>query len=85
MIGQMLYLEAEANRIRATGIGCFLDVPVHRVFGLKNRHYQSFYHFTMGGTVEDNRLEILPTNLSKAWNSHLSDRYWLLYNDANIQ
>ena len=30
MIGQMLYLEAEAAGIRGTGIGCFFDDEVHR-------------------------------------------------------
>ena len=34
LIGQVLYLEAEAAGVRATGIGCFFDDPVHRVFGL---------------------------------------------------
>ncbi|WP_442958491.1 nitroreductase family protein, partial [Photobacterium frigidiphilum] len=59
MIGQMLYLEAEAKGIRATGIGCFFDDPVHQVFGLSDRSYQSLYHFTMGGPVEDTRIETL--------------------------
>ena len=29
MIGQVLYLEAEAGGMRGTGIGCFFDDPVH--------------------------------------------------------
>jgi len=33
-IGQVLYLEAEAAGVRATGIGCFYDDPVHQVYGL---------------------------------------------------
>src|SRR5262249_11332059 len=53
MIGQVLYLEAEAVGIRATGIGCFFDDPVHDVFGFEDKKYQSLYHFTMGGPVED--------------------------------
>ncbi|MHB8743344.1 MAG: SagB/ThcOx family dehydrogenase [Sulfuricaulis sp.] len=60
MIGQLLYLEAEANGIQATGIGCFFDDPVHEILGLKDRHYQSLYHFTLGGGVEDVRLTTLP-------------------------
>ena len=60
MIGQVLYLEAEAAGIRSTGIGCFFDDPVHDVFGFKDRRYQSLYHFTMGGPVEDSRLTTLP-------------------------
>lgn len=57
MVGQMLYLEAEAKAIRATGIGCFFDDPVHQLFGIEDRSFQSLYHFTMGGPVEDTRLE----------------------------
>ncbi|MGO9554974.1 MAG: SagB/ThcOx family dehydrogenase, partial [Syntrophobacteraceae bacterium] len=40
MIGQVLYLEAEAAGVRATGIGCFFDDPTHEVLGLKGRSYQ---------------------------------------------
>lgn len=60
MIGQVLYLEAEANGIRATGIGCFYDDPVHQILGLSDNTYQSLYHFTMGGPIEDTRLTTLP-------------------------
>jgi SagB-type dehydrogenase family enzyme len=59
-IGQMLYLEAEAYGIQATGIGCFFDDPVHELLGLNDRRYQSLYHFTLGGGVEDRRLMTLP-------------------------
>ncbi|WP_447976973.1 SagB/ThcOx family dehydrogenase [Candidatus Nitrospira bockiana] len=60
VIGQVLYLEAEAAGLRATGIGCFFDDPVHQVFGLQDLRYQSLYHFTIGGHVEDPRLTTLP-------------------------
>ena len=61
LIGQVLYLEAEAAGVRATGIGCFFDDPVHRVLGWHpNTQYQSLYHFTIGGPVEDHRLTTLP-------------------------
>jgi SagB-type dehydrogenase family enzyme len=60
MIGQVLYLEAEAAGIRSTGIGCFFDDPVHDVFGLAGSKYQSLYHFTVGGPVDDPRLTTLP-------------------------
>jgi nitroreductase len=60
MVGQVLYLEAEAAGIRGTGIGCFFDDPVHTVLGLEGMRYQSLYHFTMGGPVEDSRLTTLP-------------------------
>ena len=56
MIGQVLYLEAEAAGVRGTGIGCFFDEAVHELFGVRGRVYQSLYHFTVGGAVEDNRL-----------------------------
>ena len=60
MIGQVLYLEAEAAGIGSTGIGCFFDDMVHEVLGLSGSKYQSLYHFTVGGPVEDARLTGLP-------------------------
>lgn len=60
LIGQVLYLEAEAAGVRATGIGCFFDDPVHQVFGLQDTRFQSLYHFTVGGPVDDPRLTTLP-------------------------
>jgi hypothetical protein len=59
-IGQVLYLEAEAAGVRSTGIGCFFDDPVHQVFGLRDLAFQSLYHFTVGGPVDDPRLTTLP-------------------------
>ena len=59
-IGQVLYLEAEAAGVRATGIGCFFDDPVHQTFGFKDLAFQSLYHFTVGGAVDDSRLTTLP-------------------------
>lgn len=60
LLGQVLYLEAEAAGVRGTGIGCFFDDPVHQVLGLADRAFQSLYHFTVGGPVEDHRLTTLP-------------------------
>ena len=60
LIGQVLYLEAEAAGARATGIGCFYDDPVHEVLGLTGRDWQSLYHFSMGMPVEDGRLTTEP-------------------------
>jgi SagB-type dehydrogenase family enzyme len=60
MVGQVLYLEAEEAGIGATGIGCYFDDPVHAAFGIEAREWQSFYHFTVGGPVEDSRLMTLP-------------------------
>jgi SagB-type dehydrogenase family enzyme len=65
LVGQVLYLEAEEVGIRATGIGCYFDDPVHEVFGISSRDWQSFYHFTVGGPVEDGRLTIMPAYSSK--------------------
>ena len=59
VIGQLLYLEAEAYGIQSTGIGCFFDDPVHELLGLRDRSYQSLYHFTVGGAVIDTRLTTL--------------------------
>lgn len=60
MIGQVLYLEAEAAGVRGTGIGCFFDDPVHDLFGFNDRKYQCLYHFTVGGPLEDARLTTSP-------------------------
>ena len=60
LIGQVLYLEAEAAGVRATGIGCFFDDPVHQLMGFSKMSFQSLYHFTSGGHVEDPRLTTLP-------------------------
>lgn len=60
LLGQLLYLEAEAAGVRATGIGCFFDDPVHEIISVKGLTLQSLYHFTIGGPVEDRRLTTLP-------------------------
>jgi SagB-type dehydrogenase family enzyme len=60
LLGQVLYLEAEAAGVRATGIGCFFDDPVHQVMGFNDARFQSLYHSTTGGPVEDLRLTTLP-------------------------
>lgn len=60
LLGQILYLEAEAAGVRATGIGCFFDDPVHEIVAVKGLSLQSLYHFTIGGPVEDRRLMTLP-------------------------
>jgi SagB-type dehydrogenase family enzyme len=60
LIGQVLYLEAEAADMRGTGIGCFFDDAVHQLLGLETMHFQSLYHFTVGYAVEDRRLTTLP-------------------------
>ncbi|KAH7513603.1 hypothetical protein JRO89_XSUnG0170300 [Xanthoceras sorbifolium] len=60
VLGQVLYLEAHAIGISATGIGCFFDDPVHELLGLTGSNFQSLYHFTVGGPVLDKRIMSLP-------------------------
>lgn len=60
MIGQVLYLEAEAHGVRGTGIGCYFDDAVHDMIGLEDNRYQSLYHFTVGRPVDDPRLKTYP-------------------------
>ena len=60
MIGQALYLAAEAAGVRGTGIGCYFDDVLHRALGLTGYAWQSLYHFTIGVPVEDLRLRTAP-------------------------
>jgi hypothetical protein len=60
MLGQVLYLEAEAAGVRGTGIGCYFDDAVHDLLGLKGHDVQSMYHFTVGAAFSDSRLQTLP-------------------------
>lgn len=63
-LAHIMYLEAEAmqgsTKLRATGMGCYFDEPVHSLFcesdDLTNMKWQSLYHFTLGGPVEDKRI-----------------------------
>lgn len=59
LVGQALYLEAEAIGMRGTGIGCFFDDAVHEVLGITGTRLQSIYHFTIGKPLEDRRLQTL--------------------------
>ncbi|WP_217423345.1 SagB family peptide dehydrogenase [Uliginosibacterium aquaticum] len=59
LLGQVLYLEAEAMGLRGTGIGCYFDDAVHEMLGLEDTHYQSLYHFTVGKPRLDERIETL--------------------------
>ncbi|MDD2885440.1 MAG: nitroreductase family protein [Dechloromonas sp.] len=60
LVGQALYLEAEAAGVRGTGIGCFFDDPVHQAFGITDPRWQSVYHFTVGTPIMDSRIETSP-------------------------
>lgn len=60
LIGHQLYLEAEARALRGTGIGCFFDDAAHGLLGLEGTQWQDLYHFTVGGSVDDPRIQTLP-------------------------
>ena len=60
VLGQVLYLEAEAAGARGTGIGCYFDDAVHGWLRLKGRAFQDLYHFAVGAPVADARLQTLP-------------------------
>lgn len=59
MLGQVLYLEAEAIDLQGTGIGCYFDDPFHEMLGIKDTQFQSVYHFTVGGALNDSRLHTI--------------------------
>ena len=60
LVGQLLYLEAEAHGMRGTGIGCYFDDVVHQLMGIDTSAFQSLYHFTVGFPVDDSRMTTLP-------------------------
>ena len=60
LIGQALYLEAEACGFRGTGIGCYFDPAMHKTLGFESTTLQSTYHFTVGMPLVDERIETLP-------------------------
>ncbi|WP_455204367.1 SagB/ThcOx family dehydrogenase [Kaarinaea lacus] len=61
ILGQVLYLEAEAIDLQGTGIGCYFDDAFHEMLGITGTQFQSVYHFTVGGALNDSRLRtILP-------------------------
>jgi SagB-type dehydrogenase family enzyme len=60
LLGQVLYLEAEAAGLRGTGIGCFFDDVCHELLGLHGTAFQSLYHFTVGVPLVDARIASLP-------------------------
>ncbi|MCB1955928.1 MAG: SagB/ThcOx family dehydrogenase [Rhodocyclaceae bacterium] len=60
LLGQVLYLEAGAEGLSGTGIGCFLDGPVRDFCGLDAGPWTSLYHFAIGKAVVDPRIESRP-------------------------
>ncbi|MBE9531736.1 MAG: SagB family peptide dehydrogenase [Proteobacteria bacterium] len=63
MIGQILYLEAEAVGLRGTGIGCFQDDSILAILNIMDNYLQNFYWFTVGKPVEDERISTNPPYL----------------------
>jgi len=60
VLGQCLYLQAEAVGMRGTGIGCYFDDPFHDLLGLQGEQWQILYMFTLGKPLEDRRLKSHP-------------------------
>lgn len=62
LLGQVLYLEAEAAGLRGTGIGCFFDDATHALLGIAegDTRLQSLYHFTVGAPLDDARISTEP-------------------------
>jgi SagB-type dehydrogenase family enzyme len=60
ILGQLLYLEAEANGLKGCGIGCFFDEPLHEAIGLKGLEYQDLYHFVVGSPLQEIGVRTLP-------------------------
>jgi nitroreductase len=63
ILGQLLYLEAEAYGLRGCGIGCFFDDPLHDaigLIGLKGREFQDLYHFAVGYPLPEIGVITLP-------------------------
>ncbi|WP_085314688.1 nitroreductase family protein [Derxia lacustris] len=56
LLGQVLYLEAEAVGLRGTGIGCFFDDAVHEALGITGTRLQTVYHFSLGLPMVDARI-----------------------------
>ncbi|MDF1484083.1 nitroreductase family protein [Ramlibacter sp. H39-3-26] len=59
LVGQVLYLEAEAAGLRGTGIGCYFDDSVHALLGLAGNppsRWQVVYHFSVGLPLIDPRI-----------------------------
>ena len=70
IVGQALYLEAEAAGARATGIGASTTIPSTTCWGC-GPAFQSLYHFTVGMPVDDARLTTDPGTLGRRQDSLL--------------
>ena len=50
-------IEAEAQAVRGSGLGCFFDDEVHKLIGLPDARFQALYHFAVGVPKHDDRLQ----------------------------
>jgi SagB-type dehydrogenase family enzyme len=66
LIGQVLYLNAEALGYRGTGIGCYFDDELHALLGLEDRQWQALYAFAVGVPLIDARLETTAPYVGRA-------------------
>lgn len=60
LIGQALYLQAEAEGYQGTGIGCYFDDAVHDILGMTDQRLQVLYQFTVGQALVDTRIRTGP-------------------------
>jgi len=60
LLGQILYLEAEVEGLRGTGIGCFFDDLCLELLGTSDRKLRPIYHFVVGVPVLDSRIQTEP-------------------------
>jgi SagB-type dehydrogenase family enzyme len=65
-IGQLLYLEAEALALSATGIGCFFDHAIHEILGLAGGRFRMLYGTAIGRAILDPRIQTLPAYRRRA-------------------
>ncbi len=56
LVGHTLYLEAEAQGLVGTGIGCFFDGETARALGIGGEGLASIYQFAVGAAVVDTRI-----------------------------
>ncbi|MEX8518168.1 MAG: nitroreductase [Leptothrix sp. (in: b-proteobacteria)] len=66
LLGQVLYMEAEAAGLAGTGIGCYFDDALHQLVGLQGSVLQSLYHFTIGVRIDDPRISHVPPYADRA-------------------
>jgi hypothetical protein len=73
LLGQVLYLEAEAAGLRGTGIGCYFDDDVHAMLGIEGTELQALYHFTVGRALTDDRITTMPAYPGRQRNEPAGD------------